>query len=154
MGVDAASERRSISPDTVERQAQSVHHKRCGNELLGQGKLDEAAASYRKAISENPEDADVYLNLGFVLSEQKSYEAAEQVLRQALTINPAMVDAFYILGVMNREQGDLAGAIVDLTRALELKPDFELIYGDLCQLFFQNDFLGTLDLAALKEQLA
>src|SRR5512141_215811 len=72
---------------------QSASHKRRGNALLAQGKMDEAAASYRQAIAADRQDADAHLNLGFVLSEQGHYEAAEHSLRQALQINPALADA-------------------------------------------------------------
>ena len=118
--------------------AQSAGHKRCGNEFLAQGKLDEAAASYREAINADARDADAYLNLGFALSEQQQYAAAERCLRQALEIDPALADAFYILGTVSKRQGNPAGAIENFSRALELKPDFEVIYGDLCQLLSQS----------------
>lgn len=125
-------------PTQPDQLMQSGSHKSQGNAFLGQGKLDEAAASYRQAIAENPLDADARLNLGFVLSEQEHYEEAERALRQALEINPALADAFYILGVMSKAQENLAGTIENLTRAVELKPDFEIIYSELCQLLFQS----------------
>ena len=49
----------------------SVQYKEHGDNCLAQGKLDEAAASYRQAIVVDGQYADALLNLGFVLSEQK-----------------------------------------------------------------------------------
>lgn len=119
-----------------------VNYKGQGDALLGQGKLAEAAASYREAIGINWQDADAHLNLGFVLGEQQNYKAAEHALMQALEINPQMPDAFYILGVMFKAQGNQAGAIENWVRALELKPDFEIVYGDLYQLLFDEGQIG------------
>lgn len=124
--------------DDAPTQFAQLSHKRRGDALLGQGRLDDAAASYRQAIAANAHDADAHLNLGFVLSEQKRYQEAEQSLRQALKIDPALVDVFYILGVMCKVQGNSMGAIENFTQALALKPDFQIVYGDLCQLFLQN----------------
>ena len=49
-----------------------------------------------------------------------------------------MEDAYYLLGTVLQEQGDLNGAIVNFSKALELKPDFEMVYGDLFYALFQN----------------
>ncbi|MBK8399888.1 MAG: tetratricopeptide repeat protein [Propionivibrio sp.] len=116
----------------------SSSHKRSGDAFLGEGKLDEAAGSYRLAIAANRDDAEAHLNLGFVLSEQQRYEEAERSLKQALAINPAMADALYILGVISKAQGNAEDAINSFTQAIEYKPDFEIVPGDLCELLFQS----------------
>jgi tetratricopeptide (TPR) repeat protein len=119
-------------------ETQSINPKNQGDIFLDQGRLDDAAACYRQAIEKDSKDVDARINLGFVLSEQKQNEAAEHILKQALAINPALPDAWFILGVTAKAQGNLSGAIQNFTRALDLKPDFEIIYGDLCQLLFQS----------------
>lgn len=113
-------------------------HKKQGNEFLAQGKLEEAAECYRKAIAVNPGQAEGLLNLGFVSKELKHYQDAERCLLQAVQINPAMEDAYYLLGGIAQERGNLVGAIGNYQKALELKPDFEIVYGDLCQVLFQS----------------
>ncbi|MBK8399889.1 MAG: tetratricopeptide repeat protein [Propionivibrio sp.] len=117
-----------LSPPAIEP-FRSSSHKRSGDAFLGEGKLDEAAGSYRLAIAANRDDAEAHLNLGFVLSEQQRYEEAERSLKQALAINPAMADALYILGVISKAQGNAEDAINSFTQAIEYKPDFEIVWG-------------------------
>jgi len=117
---------------------ESATHKRRGNEFLAKGMLEEAAECYRQAVAINPDYAEAYLNLGFVLREQKRYEEAERYLKQAVLINPAMEDAYYILGGISQERGNLDGAIENYNKTLELKPDFEIVYRDLCHVLFQS----------------
>jgi predicted O-linked N-acetylglucosamine transferase (SPINDLY family) len=117
---------------------EDTSHKKRGNEFLAKGMLEEAAECYRQAVTINPGSAEGYLNLGFVLREQKLYEDAERYLKQAILINPAMEDAYYLLGGILQERGNLAGAIENYKKSLELKPDFEIVYGTLCHVLFQS----------------
>lgn len=125
----------SIQTDVL---SESVACKKRGNEFLAQGRLEDAAESYRQAIAINPEYAEGFLNLGFVLIEQKHLEDAERYLKQAVRLNPAMDDAYYLLGGISQERGNLAGAIENYSKTLELKPDFETVYLDLCHLLIQS----------------
>lgn len=112
--------------------------RRRGNALLAEGKLDEASSSYREAIAVNPQDADAYLNLGFALSEQQRDQEAEHALQRSLDINPALVDAIYLLGAIAKRQGKTEIAIENFVRVLDLKRDFEIVYGDLCQMLLER----------------
>ncbi len=117
---------------------QSAEHKEQGNEFLAQDRLEEAAECYRMAVSSNPEYAEGFLNLGFVLKEQKHYAEAEDSLKRALLIDPNQYDAYYLLGALSQERGNLAGAVENYNKTLELKPDFEIVYRDLCHVLFQG----------------
>jgi predicted O-linked N-acetylglucosamine transferase (SPINDLY family) len=116
--------------------------RRRGNALLAEGKLDEATSSYREAIALNPQDADACLNLGFALSEQQRYQEAEHALQRSLDIKPGQADAFYFLGLMAKRQGKPEIAIENFIRVLDLKRDFELVYGDLCQMLVESGQIG------------
>jgi len=111
---------------------------RQGNELLSNGKLNEAAECYGKAIAINPASASAHLNLGFVLKEQGLYDRAEQSLKQAIRLNPEMEDAHYMLGSIAEAQGNLQAAIEGYDKALAIKPDFEVVFRDLCRVLFLN----------------
>jgi predicted O-linked N-acetylglucosamine transferase (SPINDLY family) len=115
-----------------------VSHKKRGNEFLAQGKLEDAAESYRQAVAADPGRAEGFLNLGYVLRELGLLDEAEHNLKRALLIDPAMADACYLLGGIAQERGNLAEAIGHYSKTLELKPDFEMVYGELCQLLFQS----------------
>lgn len=113
-------------------------YKKLGNEYLAKGDLDNAAECYGHMVAVNPKNAVSFLNLGFVLKEQKLYEAAEHYLKRAALINPAMEDVYYLLGGIAQVRGNLAGAVENYTKTLELKPDFEIAYGNLCHVLFQS----------------
>ncbi len=112
--------------------------KKQGNEFLAQGLLEEAAECYRQAIAFDPDHAEAYLNLGFVLHGQELYKEAETYLEQASHLNPRMADAYYLLGTIAQELGNLDRAIEYFNKALEVKPDFEIVYRDLCQCLLQD----------------
>lgn len=124
--------------------------RRRGNAFLAEGKLDEASSSYREAIALNPQDADACLNLGVALGEQQRYQEAEHALQRSLDINPGQADAFYFLGLMAKRQGKAEIAIENFVRVLDLKRDFELVCGDLCQVLVESGQIGRAKEIVLK----
>ena len=56
--------------------------------LTEQGKLDDAAACYRRVLDLNPQDAGAHNNLGIVLQMQSRFEEAAACYRQVLALNP------------------------------------------------------------------
>ncbi|MDJ0632873.1 MAG: tetratricopeptide repeat protein [Xenococcaceae cyanobacterium MO_188.B29] len=87
--------------------------------LRNQEVLEEAIASYRKAIELNPNNYAAYKNLGDALSEQGQQSEAIVAYQEAIKLekNPAI---YYSLGNAQRKQGDLEGAAVSYQQALEL----------------------------------
>ena len=59
-----------------------------GGEIQEQGKLDEAVASYHKALAIKPDYAEAHSNLGAVLQDQGKVDAAIACHRRAITLNP------------------------------------------------------------------
>lgn len=62
-----------------------------GAAQMAQGKLDEAIASYRRAVELNPRSGEARADLGFARFFQKDYAAAANEFTQARTLNPQMV---------------------------------------------------------------
>lgn len=62
--------------------------KQRGNEHLGKGELDAAAECYREAVQLDPDYAEAYNNLAFVLIEQRRHVEAETLLDMALALKP------------------------------------------------------------------
>ena len=67
-----------------------------GLRLARAGKWVEAAAAYREAISANPENAEAFMNLGFVYYElgydqeaQEAFARAEALRGSSQTCNPS-----------------------------------------------------------------
>jgi hypothetical protein len=79
----------SIKPDFAEA------HSNLGNALKERGNLDEAVASYKKAIAIYHDFTDAYYNLGTVLQDQGKFEAAIEEYRKALLLNPDHAKARY-----------------------------------------------------------
>ena len=92
--------------------------------FLDEGKLEEAAAEFLKAIELDPENADAHRNLGTVYTEQEKFEEAVAAYEKAIEVAPDFGEAY----------GDMAGALFFLDRiyeavtagekAIELAPDY------------------------------
>ncbi len=99
-----------------------------GNKFLREGKLEEAIASYQKAIEANPRFASSYQNLGNALERVGRLEEAIAAFRQAVAINPQSPWSLYKLGVILGRQGEFQEGIGYLSRALDLKKDVPEFY--------------------------
>ncbi|MBI5660266.1 MAG: tetratricopeptide repeat protein [Nitrosomonadales bacterium] len=106
-------------------------HYNLGLALRAQGKLDEAAASYRKATALQPDYAEAHFNLGNVLQKQGKLDEAIASYRKVLALKPDWVDAHNNLGSALQEQGKLDGAIASYRRAIALKPGFANAHNNL-----------------------
>src|SRR5437868_9917874 len=127
---------------TTQLTGKSASIKRRGDGFLKHDDFENAARSYRQAISLDPDYVDARVGLGFVLVEQKQYLEAESHLDHALSINPTVADAHYLLGMAAKERDDLESSIAHLTNALRYKPDFEFAYRDLYFAFCRRSEFG------------
>jgi protein O-GlcNAc transferase len=87
-------------------------------------RLEEAESHWRRAISENPDVAGNYANLGNLLLAQGRLSDSESMYRQAIRLKPDFAQAHYNLGnILNRlgrhEEGEAA-----LLDALSAMPEF------------------------------
>jgi tetratricopeptide (TPR) repeat protein len=112
-------------------------HRQQGNSLLAQGRVAEAIACYRQAVSADPRDADAHLNLGFGLSQLGQLSDAEAALQQAVALASGSADAWYVLATVRLSQGRLPDALPCLQRALSLNPELAPACRDLGYLHFQ-----------------
>jgi len=95
-----------------------------GNVHLQAGQLDEAIASYRRALVRQPEFAAAYCNLGMALGAQGKAEEALACFRRALLISPDDVSTHVNFGNALKDHGQLAQAIEHYRRAVALEPSF------------------------------
>jgi tetratricopeptide (TPR) repeat protein len=119
IGPSAEAEARAVSTA-----GQAEAHKKRGNKFLADGDLKKAEECYRLSVAAAPDSSDAYVNLGFVLLEQKQIADAKRLLEQAVSINPAAADGYYLLGKISQEQNRSDGAIENFNRALRVNPDF------------------------------
>ena len=122
------------SPDPI---ADSVAHRRRGNEFLNQGDLRNAIESYEKAVVADPNSVDALTSLGYALKETGNLEAAHSAFQNALQLQPNGFDPAYLLGQTCNELRQYEKAVAHFEKALALQPTFEPLYGELCHALFQ-----------------
>ena len=86
----------------------AAFHSNLGVAYRALGKLDEAAACWRRALELNPDYVDALNNLGNVLREQGQLDQAVACYRRALELNPDNPTTYYNLGTALSDQGLLA----------------------------------------------
>jgi predicted O-linked N-acetylglucosamine transferase (SPINDLY family) len=87
------------------------------------GRLDEAEASYRRALEIKPDYAEVHSNLGNTLKELGRLGEAEVSYRRALQVKPDFAEAHNNMGIILMEQCRPSEAEASYRRTLEIKPD-------------------------------
>lgn len=82
-------------PENVEFKKQEV------NILLKQDKTAEAKEQLEEAIAKEPDNADLYFNLGFLNEELDNQDAAVEAYKQALEVDPQHKNAAFNLAVIH-----------------------------------------------------
>ncbi len=99
-------------------------HNNLGNALGRAGRLDEAIASYRRALALEPRFAEAHTNLGNALLELGRLDEAEASCRRAIEIRLNYAEAHHSLGNALLARGQVHAAAASYRRALELQPNF------------------------------
>jgi tetratricopeptide (TPR) repeat protein len=90
------------------------------NQLMQQGRVDEAIARYRRATAVAPDYAEAHNNLGVAFAKQGRLDEALAEYATALDKDPANADAHDNWGVALAARGDLAGAVSQYEQALAI----------------------------------
>jgi tetratricopeptide (TPR) repeat protein len=94
-----------------------------GTLLLAQGRNEEAAAEFTKAIQFNPEDEDIHYNLAMALARQGKRDLAKQRYLEALRIYPDHAEAHNNLGNLLVTEGKFDEAIEHFKATLKITPE-------------------------------
>lgn len=117
----------AATPALPERDpARCAELRKRGNALLAQGKLDEAGQAYRMATLADPQDAASFVNLGYVLGQQKNWSQAQESLEQAVLWDADQLDAHFMLAKLAYDRGDIAAATAHVREVLRIQPGFSL----------------------------
>lgn len=81
-----------------------------------------ALAAYQKALSLDPTNPVLTVNLGGVLVHQKKYDDAVLAFQRAITLKPDYANAYYNLAYAYQQKGDIVNAKAALTKTLSLVP--------------------------------
>jgi tetratricopeptide (TPR) repeat protein len=103
-------------------------HHNLGNELIEQGRLDEAVEQFRAALREKPDHYKAHASLGSALSQQGKFAEAEREYAEALRLHPNYANAYYDLGLLQQKQGDLEAAAKSFEAALRIRPNHALAH--------------------------
>jgi len=89
------------------------------------GRYEEAAATYRRLLAENPKDASLYTSLAGALGAMGRYDEASRLLDQAVKIEPLNVEAYHNRAVILERQGHREQAIELYRRAVRYDSQYE-----------------------------
>ena len=101
---------------------------------LVQYSFDSAAAVSDSLLEEYPEDAEAYLQRGFLFEISRDYEKAIQMYQRATELDTAYAQAFMSLGYAYSSIGEQDKALAFMKRYIRLAPeagDPRASYGDL-----------------------
>ena len=89
----------------------------------------------RQAAVANPNSAEVHINLGAQLINEKAYLEGVQILKKAVALRPDSAAGFYNLGLAQSRAGIFKDAATSLERATQLKPNWPAAYNSLGQAY-------------------
>jgi tetratricopeptide (TPR) repeat protein len=95
-------------------------HFRLGKALADKGQLDEAIASYRKAIELNPKRAGTHYNLGIALAVKDRLDEAIASYQKAIALDAKFAEAHCNLGGVLNRQSRFAESLAAYQRGHEL----------------------------------
>jgi tetratricopeptide (TPR) repeat protein len=100
-------------------------------ELHRVGRLAEAEAMYRRALSLNPDDASALHLLGVILHQNKRSAEGAPLIQRAIELQPNIASYHNNLGEVLRELDRCDEAIACFKRALQLKPAYPEAYNNM-----------------------
>jgi tetratricopeptide (TPR) repeat protein len=91
--------------------------------LRDSGRIDQSIQTIRKALQNDPQQADYYLYLGTFYEELDQYEKALDILSQGLSVDNRNVRLHFRVGVIQDKAGRKNDAIAAMKNVLELQPE-------------------------------
>lgn len=109
--------------------ANKMHEK--GHDFLKSGELDKALECYKQALTEHPNNPDIYSDRGVVYLHKKQQVEAMKDFNKALELQPEYGFRYAARAYARDFFGDTEGAISDYERAIELDPEDAVSYNNL-----------------------
>ena len=116
----------AVDPEAAARQADIRQHIARGAVLARKADYALAEQEYREALQLDPQNADLYVSLAYVLIPQQKWDDTESAARTALRLDPKNDMAHNNLGVALGSKGDLDGAISEFREAIRLNPNYDV----------------------------
>ena len=87
------------------------------------GRIDDAAAAFRRALKRRPAHAECHYNLGKALLKREDLSGARESFRRAATLDPPHPSAAYMLGLVLQREGRTAEALRVFRELAVASPD-------------------------------
>ena len=100
--------------------------------------LDAAIVAYQNAYNLNPNDIDIYLNLGNVFFEKGSYDNALIVYKKALESSPHNARLHCNLGYLYWGKGNIEEAIKEYEKAIKYDNTYDIAYNNLGVIYLDD----------------
>jgi tetratricopeptide (TPR) repeat protein len=126
-------------------------HNNLGNELLQQGRMNEAITQFQTALQIKPDCANAHFSFGNALLQQGKVDEAIAQFQTALQIQPDNAEACNNLGNVLLKTGRVDEAITQFQKALQIKPDYVEVHNNLGNVLLQK---GRVDEAMAHYQQA
>jgi len=117
-----------------------------GIECFRQGRLEDAARQFGKAMRFNPQFIGAHINMASVRARQKRYDEAISCYNKALRIDPVSTQALTGLAMVLELKGRVSEAIEIYKRVIESAPQNPYVHVGLGNAFYRQ---GKLDDALL-----
>ena len=99
-----------------------------------------------EGINNHPNNAQLYLNRGFIEHLMHDYESAMADYNKALAINPNFAYAYNNRGALKVSLNDIEGAMEDYAAALKINPKYSDVYYNRANLEYMLDnYNGALE---------
>jgi tetratricopeptide (TPR) repeat protein len=101
----------------------AVKRNNFGADLIKQGRLDEAAAEFERALQADPRYGAAQLNLAYTYDRLGRVEAAIAAYRRSIELDPRSAYAYNNLGVLYDKGGEYDLAVEMYEQALRIEPN-------------------------------
>jgi tetratricopeptide (TPR) repeat protein len=102
-----------------------------GSVYLYQKKLDNALASFQRAMALNPELAEAHNYYGEVLGEKKQFTSALEAFNKAVALDPTLLRARYNIGITYARMGNMKYSEFVFRSLVKNSPTYSLGYDGL-----------------------
>jgi tetratricopeptide (TPR) repeat protein len=121
----------TLFTDTVKKSPDAAApHQELGIALAERGRVEEAIASYDRAIAMASSDFRMYNNRGLAFNQMGRLDLAMADFDRAIAWNPRSCEAYNNKGKVYGQTGSFDKAIEHFSKAIDIHPDFPLAYGN------------------------
>jgi|GEM_PF-3146144 len=92
-----------------------------GQDLISQGKYDDAIAKFKQAIQKDSRCAEAYFQLGSIYASKNMEKEMEEQFQAALNVKPDYLDVYFNWGIICNNKGRYEKSIPLFKKALTMK---------------------------------